>query len=55
VPALGIDLHCHIFPPEYLRLARTDGERVRARIDRFRTAWRLLGAEVGARYVLTEA
>jgi len=21
-PALGIDLHCHIFPPEYLRLAR---------------------------------
>jgi len=34
VAALGIDLHCHIFPPEYLRLARQDGERIRARIYR---------------------
>ena len=30
----GIDLHCHIFPPEYLRLARTRGERIRARVYR---------------------
>ena len=32
--ARAIDLHCHIFPPEYLRLARTDGERIGARIYR---------------------
>jgi aminocarboxymuconate-semialdehyde decarboxylase len=31
---MAIDLHCHIFPPEYLRLARTDGERIGARIYR---------------------
>ena len=30
----GVDLHCHIFPPEYLRLARTQGDRIRARIYR---------------------
>jgi aminocarboxymuconate-semialdehyde decarboxylase len=29
---MAIDLHCHIFPPEYLRLARTEGERIGARI-----------------------
>ncbi len=31
---MAIDLHCHIFPPEYLRLARTQGERIGARIYR---------------------
>ena len=30
----AIDLHCHIFPPEYLRLARTHGERIGAQIYR---------------------
>ncbi len=31
---MAIDLHCHIFPPEYLRLARTQGERIGAQIYR---------------------
>ena len=31
---MAVDLHCHIFPPEYLRLARSDGERIGARIYR---------------------
>lgn len=30
----AIDLHCHIFPPIYLQLARTDGERIGAQIYR---------------------
>jgi len=28
----GVDLHCHIFPPEYLRLARTQPKAIKARI-----------------------
>ena len=23
----AVDVHCHIFPPAYLHLARTEGER----------------------------
>jgi len=54
VAALGIDLHCHIFPPEYLRLARQDGERIRARIYRRDDGQEYLQAPGDFDYPLTD-
>lgn len=50
----GIDLHCHIFPPEYLRLARTQGERVGARIYRRDDGQEFIQAPGDFNYPLTD-
>lgn len=51
---IGIDLHCHIFPPEYLRLARTQGERIGARIYRRDDGQEFLRAPGDFNYPLTD-
>lgn len=51
---MAIDLHCHIFPPEYLRLARTDGARIGARIYRRDNGQEFLQAPGDFDYPLTE-
>ena len=50
----GVDLHCHIFPPEYLRLARTQGERIKARIYRREDGQEYLQAPGDFDYPLTD-
>jgi len=51
---MAIDLHCHIFPPEYLRLARTDGERIGARIYQREDGRTFLQAPGDFNYPLTD-
>ena len=51
---MAIDLHCHIFPPEYLRLARTQGERIGARIYRREDGRTLLRAPCDFSYPLSD-
>lgn len=51
---MAIDLHCHIFPPEYLRLARTEGERIGARIDRRADGQEFIQAPGDFNYPLTD-
>jgi aminocarboxymuconate-semialdehyde decarboxylase len=51
---LGIDLHCHIFPPEYIRLARTQGERINARIYRRDDGQEMIQAPGDFNYPLTD-
>lgn len=50
----GIDLHCHIFPEEYLRLARTQGERIGASIYRRDDGLEYLKAPGDFDYPLTD-
>lgn len=50
----GIDLHCHIFPPEYLRLARTQGERIGARVYRRDDGREFIQAPGDFNYPLTD-
>jgi aminocarboxymuconate-semialdehyde decarboxylase len=51
---MAIDLHCHIFPPEYLRLAREDGARIGARIYRKEDGRTFLQAPGDFNYPLTD-
>ncbi|HVC33469.1 MAG TPA: amidohydrolase family protein [Chloroflexota bacterium] len=51
---MAIDLHCHIFPPEYLRLARTDGARIGARIYRRDDGQEFIQAPGDFNYPLTD-
>jgi len=51
---MAIDLHCHIFPPEYIRLARTDGPRIGARVYRRDNGQEFLQAPGDFDYPLTD-
>jgi aminocarboxymuconate-semialdehyde decarboxylase len=51
---MAIDLHCHIFPPEYLRMARTRGAEIGAQIYRRADGREFIRAPGDFDYPLTE-